>query len=85
MTPTKKTVEIADPLLIAAKRLARQRSTTMKAIFEAALRKLIEAESEEKEPFQLRDGSVGGEGLHEDRLDGDWESVRDLIYEERGS
>jgi hypothetical protein len=40
------------------------------------------AEKKKDTPFQLRDASVGGKGLHPDVAGKSWDEIRDMIYEE---
>ena len=80
----KTTVEIADSLLASAKRLAVQRGTTLRALVETGLRRVLE-ESERREPFRLRDASFDGRGLQPEFRDGDWDRIRDASYEGRGA
>jgi hypothetical protein len=78
----KTTIDIADPLLREARKLAEHEGTTVRAIVERGLR-LAVAEARTKRPFKLRDASVGGEGLTPEFRDAGWEKVRDAIYDER--
>lgn len=80
----KTTVEIADSLLASAKQLAAQKRTTLRALVEAGLRRVLE-EHERGEPFRLRDASFTGRGLQPEFRDGDWEKIRDATYEGRGA
>lgn len=77
----KTTVEITDALFEQAKRTAEAERTTLRALIEEGLRRLIEARSREGE-FRLRRVSVGGEGVEPDA--GDWGEVRRRSYEGRG-
>ncbi len=61
-----------------------RRETTVLARVEEALRKLVAARRS-RGTFRLRDESFGGGGLQPGMREGDWEQVRDLIYEGRGS
>lgn len=80
----KTTVHIPDPLLARAKQLASREGTTLAALVEEGLRSVVKARSaRQKEPFELRDASVGGHGLNPE-FQGSWDAVRDAIYEERG-
>lgn len=79
--PMKTTVEISDALLEAAKRVARERGTTLRALVEEGLRAVVEAE---RSDFELRDASVSGTGLHPDVKEGGWERIIELAYEGRG-
>jgi Arc/MetJ family transcription regulator len=80
----KTTVEIADPLLAAAKRVAAARGTTVRALVEAGLRRVLE-EQGHNTPFRLRDVSFEGDGLTAEFAEGGWQRVRDAIYEGHGA
>ena len=80
----KTTVEIADPVLEAARNIARQEGTTVKALIEKGLRQVID-EYESEPGFQLRKASFRGQGLQPD-VDGlSWQDIRNRSYEGRGS
>ena len=79
----KTTVEIPDPLLDEARKIAAQDGTTLRALAEQGLRRVLN-DSKAKPPFKLRDGSFGGQGLHPDVSDLSWEEIRDLSYGDRG-
>jgi hypothetical protein len=76
----KTTVEITDSLLEQAKQLAAARSTTLRQIIEEGLRNIIETKPEQ--PFRLRDGSFGGQGMLRKMT---WDEIRDEIYKGRGA
>ena len=78
----KTTIEIADSLLRSAKRVAAQRGTTLRALVETGLRRVLE-HTERGEPFRLRDASFAGRGLQPDFRDGNWDRIRDAAYEGR--
>ncbi len=80
----KTTIDISRPLLERAKRLAVQRSTTLRDLVEAGLR-LVLREHQRPANFVLRDARVGGRGLREELRDVGWERIRDAAYEGRGS
>jgi hypothetical protein len=80
----KTTVEIADPLLLRARRVAAARGTTLRALIEAGLRKVLD-EQDRNPSFRLRDVSFGGEGLAPEFAEGGWQRIRDAIYEGRGA
>ncbi len=79
----KTTIEIADPLLQAARKVARREGTTVRALVEQGLRKVL-AEQRQARPFKLRDASVGGRGLLPGAEGLSWEALRDLVYSDRG-
>lgn len=59
----KTTIDIADGLLAEAKQVAAQRHTTVRALVEDGLRRVLHDETQSATPFKLRDASVGGGGL----------------------
>jgi len=75
----KTTVEIADALLDEAKRIAHERSTTLREIIEEGLRHVIEQPRKE---FILRDGSFGSGGMVRSMS---WDEIRDEVYTGRGA
>ena len=83
VTHMKTTVEIADPLMVAARRHAAARGTTVRALIEAGLRRILE-EQDRDAPFRLRDASFGGEGLFPEFSEGGWQRMREAIYEGHG-
>lgn len=80
----KTTVEIADPLLDAARELAEKEGTTVRALVEAGLRHVIE-ERRRRKPFKLRAASFKGRGLQPGASGLSWDQIRDLAYEGRGA
>ncbi len=79
----KTTVEIADPLLADARKIATREGTTLRALVEQGLRQVV-AERKGKRPFKLEDGSFKGEGLTPEFADADWEKIRAASYEGHG-
>ena len=81
VTHMKTTVEIADPVLERAKRLAQDQHTTLKAIIDEALRAFLDARPAQPK-FKLRDASFKGEGhgLTPEFANATWEQIRDEIY-----
>jgi hypothetical protein len=80
----KTTVEIAGPLLVQAKRVARREGVTLRALVEEGLRQVIDGRAA-RPGFTLRKASVGGSGVQPGVIEGRWELQRDLIYEGRGA
>ena len=80
----KTTVEIQDGLLKAARKVAAEEDTTVRALMEEGL---AECSSSGRDPnrFRLREASFGEGGLHPDVREGSWERIRDLVYEGRGA
>lgn len=80
----KTTVHIADPLLAAAKKVAAEEGTTLRALIEEGLRRVLERR-QRGSPFRLRRASFRGNGLQPEVREGRWERIRDLVYEGRGA
>lgn len=79
----KTTVEIPNALLARAKKLAAREGTTVRALIEESLRRVL-AERERRTRFELRRVTFGGQGLHPDVAGLDWETIRERAYEGRG-
>jgi len=78
----KTTVEISDALLEGARELAAARSTTLRQIIEEGLVRVIDASTEKRPPYKMRDASFGGNGPAP-KLS--WKEIRDMIYEGHGA
>jgi hypothetical protein len=81
----KTTLEISDPLLRDARKVAARERTTLRALVEQGLRQVLAERSRRKRPFRLRKASVKGRGLQPEFADGGWDRTRDTIYDGRGS
>ena len=79
----KTTLDISDPLLREARKIAARDRTTLRALVEQGLRKVI-AERRAARPFRLRKVTFKGQGLVPELRDADWDKIRDLAYEGRG-
>jgi hypothetical protein len=79
----KTTVSISDPLLSAAKKLAAEERTTLRALIEEGLRRVIERRQRQGS-FKLRRASFRGNGLQPGIAEGQWERIRARIYEGQG-
>jgi hypothetical protein len=80
----KTTIEISDPLLREARKLAEREGITLRALMERGLRRVV-AETRHGAPFKLRKASFKGRGLSADLRDATWDKLRDLAYEGRGA
>jgi hypothetical protein len=80
----KTTVEIPDSLLEEARRVAAREGTTIRALIEAGLRRVVAERRRPGGGFKLRDASFRGQGMkppfHEDQ----WDDIREASYEGRG-
>ena len=80
----KTTIEISDPLLREARKLAAREGVTLRTVVERGLRRVV-AEARPGAPFKLRRASFKGRGLQADLQDASWDKLRDLAYEGRGA
>jgi len=80
-THMKTTVEIADPLFAEAKAEARRRGTTVRALIEDGLRRVIADPSPSR--YVLPDCSYGTGGPTDAWVGATWEQKLDVIYEGR--
>jgi Arc/MetJ family transcription regulator len=78
----KTTIEISDPLLRRAKRIAARERTTVRALVEQGLRREL-AERRRSGGFRLRQVTFRGKGL-QPGLEYSWERLGALAYEGRG-
>jgi hypothetical protein len=79
----KTTVEISDPLLREARKLAAREGVTLRTLIERGLHRIV-AETKQNAPFKLRRASVKGKGLQHGARNASWDELRDLSYERRG-
>ncbi len=79
----KTTVEIPDSLLEAARKLASREGTTVRALVEEGLRRIV-AERKRARVFRLRKATFKGDGLQPHVAGAPWERIRDMAYEGRG-
>ncbi len=76
----KTTIELPDALFAQAQQHAKSHHMTMKALIEQGLRKVM-AEQKAEKPFQLRDGSVNGNGMTPEFQNATWGQIREFIYD----
>jgi hypothetical protein len=79
----KTTIQIPDSLFDEARQLANREHTTLKALMEQGLRRII-AERKRGSPFHLRKVTFKGQGLHPQLATASWAQIRELSYEGRG-
>lgn len=81
----KMTIDIPDPILDKARKLAAREGTTRRSFVERGLRHVLSERKRTKRPFKLRDASVKGGGWPRPELkEAGWNSLRGLIYEHHG-
>lgn len=76
----KTTVDIADPVLREARKVADREGTTLRSLIEEGLRRVL-AERKQKSRFRLRLVTAGGRGLRPELQHASWDEIRDLSYE----
>lgn len=74
----KTTIDIADPLFDRARRLARERGTTLRALVEDGLRRVLDEPG--PAPFALPDRAVGTPGDPDPTAPLSWAELRAEIY-----
>jgi hypothetical protein len=79
----KTTIDISEPLLLEARKIAARDGMSLRELVEQGLRKVI-ADHKAAPPFRLRKASFKGQGLVPELRDDDWQQIRNLAYEKRG-
>jgi CRISPR/Cas system-associated protein Csm6 len=79
----KTTLHIPNSLLEEARKLAQREHTTLKALVEQGLRRII-SERQRRSRFRLRKASFKGNGLQPHLAGASWDKIRELSYEGRG-
>jgi len=79
VTHMKTTIEIADDLLVRARRQARRERKTLRQIVDEALRQRLAAPAAAR-GFRLKKHAFKGDGRQPTVAEGQWDTVRDLIY-----
>lgn len=80
----KTTIDIADNLFKEAKRFIGKEGKTMREVVQNSLRLFLDSQKKTTRPFKWRHYAFKGEGLVEGLQEGNWETIRDIIYEGRG-
>ena len=81
----KTTIDVADALLREAREVAARDHTTLKDLVHEGLRRVLDERSPRRRAFKLRSIEAGGGGFMPEFADGDWQRIRDAIYEGRGT
>lgn len=81
----KTTIHIADSIFQEARQVARQERTTLRALVEEGLRRVIrERRRRRKHDFRLRKATFKGKGLQPHLAGATWDQILDISYEGRG-
>lgn len=81
----KTTIELSDAALDEARRVAAREGTSLRALIEEGLRRVLAERRSRRAGFRLRRVTFGGEGLAPELAGESWPAIRDSIYRERGS
>jgi hypothetical protein len=73
----KTTIEIAEPLLVRAKALAREKRITLRSLIEQSLAAALD---EPQSVAQIRPVTFKGKGLSREFEGASWDQIRDAIY-----
>jgi len=76
----KTTVELSDDLLERAKLTAAREGSSVRALIEEGLRKVLLEREKASSRFQLRRVTVSGQGLNPQFAES-WDAIREAIYE----
>ena len=80
----KTTVEIPDSLLDDARKVAAREGSTVRALVEEGLRKVLADRRQRSGAFRLRKATFGGSGLQPGVAGASWDRIREMAYEGRG-
>ena len=80
----KTTVEISDTLLREVREVAAREGITLRALVERGLHRVV-ADTNRAVPFKLRRASFKGKGRQGELGEASWDTLRDLIYTDRGA
>ena len=81
----KTTIDLSDAALEEAKRVAAREGTSLKALIEEGLRRVLAERRARRSEFRLRRATFKGKGLSPEFTGQSWPAVRDAIYRERGA
>ncbi len=78
----KTTVQIPDSLFEDARKVAHRERTTLKALVEEGLRRVV-SDRKRRGGFRLRKATFKGNGLQSHLAGASWDQIRELSYEGR--
>jgi hypothetical protein len=85
MGSMKTTVELSDDTLEQARRVAAQEGTSLRALLEEGLRRVLAERRGRRAGFHLRRATFRGKGLAPEFAGASWSTVRDAVYREHGA
>jgi len=80
----KTTIEISDPLLGRARRMAEREGVTLRTLIERGPARFVR-ETKKPVAFKLRRAAFKGHGLQAEFRDASWETLSEAAYKRRGS
>lgn len=80
----KTTVEISDPLLRDARRVAEREGVTLRTLIERGLTRVV-GDAKRTPAFKLKPVVFTGNGLQPEFRNASWDAIRDEVYRGRGS
>lgn len=80
----KTTIEISDPLLRDARKLAIREGVTLRTLVERGLSRVVNEKRKSGSPFKLRAAAFRGDGLQAEFRGASWEKISHAAYEGRG-
>jgi hypothetical protein len=83
-TKMKTTIEISDPLLRDARKLAMREGVTLRTLVERGLSRVVSETRKSGAPFKLRAAAFQGKGLQAEFRGASWEKISQAAYEGRG-
>ena len=81
----KTTLEISDPLLDEARKIAARENTTLRALVEQGLRQVVTERKKPQKKFKLRNASFKGEGLTPEFQNASFAEILEEAYRGRGT
>jgi hypothetical protein len=81
----KTTIELSDAALDEARRVAAREGTTLRALIEEGLRRVLAERRGRRAGFKLRRVTFAGKGLSPEFEGESWPAIRDAVYRERGA
>ncbi|MBM4277769.1 MAG: DUF2191 domain-containing protein [Deltaproteobacteria bacterium] len=79
----KTSIQIPNSLFEEARKLAHRERTTLRALVEEGLRRII-SDRKQHSAFRLRKATFKGNGIQPHLADASWDRIRELSYEGRG-
>jgi len=79
----KTTMHFPEPLFEEAKRYAKSEGFTLTKLVQKALQEYI-ANKKGAKPAKLQENHFKGNGFADPSLDGNWDKIRQIIYDDRG-